>query len=77
MWVFELYQIIIIAIVADLFLGLIFNLDLEVFNPIRNYNNWTKINWFGVWVATVFLHLIFPPYAIIYWVYRLVTIGRK
>ena len=51
--------------------------DLSVFNPIRNYNQWRKINWFGVIVATILLNVIFPLYAIVYWGYKLVTIGRK
>ena len=57
------------------FLGMRF--DLSVFNPIRNYNQWRKINWFGVIVATILLNVIFPLYAIVYWGYKLVTVGRK
>ena len=79
MWNVEPYQIIIFAIFVDFFLGLVFLIpeDLEVFNPIRNYNTWRQINWFGVIVGTIFLHIIFPVYAIIYWGCVLVTIGRK
>ena len=51
--------------------------DLSIFNPIRNYNKWNKINWFGVIVATVLLNIGFPLYALVYWVYKLVTVGRK
>ena len=51
--------------------------DLSVFNPIRNHNQWRKINWFGVIVATILLNVIFPLYAIVYWGYKLVTAGRK
>jgi hypothetical protein len=51
--------------------------DLSVFNPIRNYNQWRKINWFGVIVATILLNVIFPLYAIVYWGYKLVTVGRR
>lgn len=77
MWIFEPYQIVIFAVLGDCILGALFNLDLEVFNPIRNYKTWTKINWFGVIMATIFLHIIFPVYAIVYWGYKLVTVGRK
>lgn len=51
--------------------------DLSIFNPIRNYNRWRKINWFGVIVATILLNVIFLLYAIVYWGYKLVTVGRK
>lgn len=77
LWIFEPYQLILMVLVAELFLGMVCNLDLEVFNPRRNYKQWYKINWFGVWVTTIFLHIVFPLYAIIYWIYKLVTVGRK
>ena len=54
-----------------------FDLDLNAFNPIRNYNEWNKINWFGVIIGTILLHLIYIPLAIYYWCYILVTVGRK
>ena len=60
---------------AFVLLGMSF--DLSIFNPIRNYNQWYKINWFGVIVATILLNVIFPLYAIVYWGYKLVTVGRK
>lgn len=53
------------------------NFDLSFFNPIRNYKQWTKMNWFGVGVCTLFLNIILLPYAIIYWTYKLFTVGRK
>ena len=54
------------------------NLDVfDFFNPIRNYNTWTSMNWFGVIIGTVFLHVLIPVYAMIYWFYKLCTFGRK
>ena len=53
------------------------NLDLLWFNPIQNYKNWTQLNWFGIIVITIFLNIIFFPYAIGYWIYKLFTVGRK
>lgn len=47
------------------------------FNPIRNYNTWTQFNWFGIAVITILLNVIFAPYAVVYWIYKLFTIGRK
>ena len=52
-------------------------MDLSIFNPIRNYKKWRKINWFGISVITLILNIIFLPYAICYWIYKLFTIGRK
>lgn len=54
------------------------NIDgFNLFNPIRNYKTWTSMNWFGVILGTVFLHVLFPVYAVIYWFYKLCTFGRK
>jgi hypothetical protein len=61
----------------EMFGLLAIGLDLSIFNPIRNYNQWCKINWFGVIVATIFLNIFFPLYAIGYWGYKLVTVGRE
>ena len=62
--------------------------DLSIFNPIRNYNKWTRLNWFGIGVITILLNIIFIPYAVCYWIYKIVaiiccliywlfTVGRK
>ena len=72
----------ILALIAfisffEVFVLLGMNFDLSVFNPIRNYNQWRKINWFGVIVATILLNVTFPLYAIVYWGYKLVTVGCK
>lgn len=81
MWVFEPYQIVIFSIVGEIIkefiLAFSFDLDFYNFSPIRNYNQWTKINWFGVIMGTLALHIIFPIFAICYWGYKLVTVGRK
>jgi len=62
--------------------------DLSIFNPIRNYNKWTNLNWFGISFITILLNIIFIPYAICYWIYKIIkiiclliywlfTVGRK
>lgn len=51
--------------------------DFECFNPIRNYRQWKKLNWFGVALGTIFLNLFYLPVSIIYWFWKLRTIGRK
>lgn len=48
----------------------------SILNPIYNYNNWTKFNRFGIAVITIFLNVIFIPFTIIYWMYKLFTAGR-
>ena len=70
---------VLIAIISffEMFVLLGMGFDLSVFNPIRNYNQWRKINWFGVIVATILLNVFFPLYAIVYWGCKLVTVGRK
>ena len=49
----------------------------SIFNPIRNYNKWTQFNWFGIAVMTLLLNVVFVPYAIVYWIYKLFTVGRN
>ena len=58
-------------------LGALVDIDLLVFNPLRNYKTWTKINWFGIGIITIFLNIFFLPYAIGYWIYIIFTIGRN
>lgn len=47
------------------------------FNPIRNYEQWNKMNWFGIIFCTIAVNVILFPYAICYWIYKLFTTGRK
>ena len=71
------FRLIILISFSEAFVLSGIGFDLSIFNPIRNYNKWCKINWFGVAIATILLNIIFPLYAIVYWGYRLVTVGRK
>lgn len=54
--------------------------DVSFLNPLRNYDEWYTINWFGIGVITILLNVICLPYAIIYWIYKLIhwlfTVGR-
>ena len=79
--------IVVIAGIEALILNSI-EFDLSIFNPIRNYNKWTKLNWFGISFITILLNIIFIPYAICYWTYKIIaviceliywlfTVGRK
>ena len=69
--------LILFLLICSIVLGISLNIDLEIFNPIRNYNEWDNLNWLGIFVITLLLNIIFIPYAIGYWIYKLFTIGRK
>jgi uncharacterized membrane protein len=71
-----IFSLIIIFIVELFMLSLIVE-DFSIFNPIRNYRQWSSLNWFGVGVITLLLNIIFIPYAVGYWIYKLFTIGRR
>lgn len=45
-----------------------------IFNPVRNYEQWDAMNWFGVGVVTLLLNVIFIPCSIFYWVYKIIEI---
>ena len=88
-----MYEIIIVLILMWFILSfagmsLWADLNLSIFNPIRNYNTWTNLNWFGIGFVTILLNLIALPMAILYWIYKIVellcnftyllfTVGRK
>ena len=66
------------SLLETIVLGILTGFDLSIFNPIRNYKEWTKLNWFGISVITLLLNIIFIPYAFCYWgIYKAFTIGRK
>ena len=51
------------------------------FNPIDNYEEWDKLNIFGVLVFTLLINILLAPWAIIYWTFKFLvvifTIGRR
>jgi hypothetical protein len=51
------------------------------FNPIVNYEEWRRLNIFGVLVFTLLLNLLFAPFALIYWTIKVLafifTFGRR
>ncbi len=51
--------------------------DFSTFNPVKNYDRWTSMNWFGVILFTLMLNLICPGLAVGYWFWKLCTVGRK
>lgn len=75
----EIYLMVFAYVVYTgiILLGTISSFHGVCFNPIKNYNKWTKFNWFGITVITLVINIIFLPYAICYWFYKLFTVGRK
>ena len=49
---------------------------LQWVNPIVIYNN-VPVNWFGCIVLTILAHITAGPWVIVYWFYKLCTVGRK
>lgn len=70
--------IIMYVVASATALCVLVGFDLSIFNPIRNYKEWRKMNWFGILITTFVLNIILLPYAFIYWgIYKLFTVGRK
>lgn len=50
------------------------------FNPIDNYEEWDQLNVFGVLVFTLLINILLAPWAIIYWIIKILialfTVGR-
>lgn len=51
------------------------------FNPIANCEEWNKLNIFGVLVFTLLISILLAPWAMIYWIIKILvamfTVGRK
>lgn len=45
-------------------------------NPLFIYKH-IDVNWFGASLLALVGNVIFVPYAILYWFYKLCTVGRK
>lgn len=75
-WIVLIFYVVITGILAAAGVA---NNDLEsipyLINPVKIYRA-NKVNIFGCILLTLLLHLIFPYYAIIYWIYKLCTVGR-
>lgn len=69
-------------ILAYVFINVIFLFNLsienmeEAFNPIQVYEE-NNVNWFGCIMLVLLAHILFLPIAIIYWIYKLCTFGRR
>lgn len=45
-------------------------------NPLFIYHN-EKVNWFGASLLALIANVSIPCYAIMYWIYKLCTVGRR
>ena len=76
---FYMYSIMIYIMFTATYIGV--NWNMSFLNPIHNYKKWLSFNWFGVIICTLLINIIFLPYAILYWLYKLIyflfTVGRK
>ena len=58
----------------------IFNISIETmgtgFNPVQVYKTY-KVNWFGCIMLVLLAHIMFLIMAIVYWFYKLCTVGRE
>jgi hypothetical protein len=71
--------ILIIVYVVINFI-ILFNEDIETmesnYNPIQVYKD-NNVNWFGCILLVLVTHIIFIIPAIVYWFYKLCTVGRR
>lgn len=49
---------------------------LSFINPLVIYDA-ISVNWFGAILIAIFLHILLPVVAVLYWFYKLCTVGRK
>ena len=72
------YALVAGALAAFIFIA--FNLGDEIglafMNPNVLYNT-GKVNWFGAYFLAIIFSIIFLPVAIVYWFYKLYTVGRR
>ena len=48
----------------------------DMFDPVVKYES-GEFNLFGVIVITAILNIVFMPMAIVFWLYKLCTVGRR
>lgn len=48
----------------------------DIFDPVVKYES-GEFNLFGAMAITVVLNTIFMPMAVVYWLYKLCTVGRR
>ena len=70
---------IVLNIVIPLLIALSYDGDgpnLSFLNPRVIYDN-IDVNWFGAIFLAIVFNILLPLSAVIYWMYKLCTVGRK
>lgn len=47
----------------------------DLFIPANLYDA-IRVNWFGAWFLSIIANIVGLPFAIVFWIYQLCTIGR-
>lgn len=66
----------IIIIIGQEFFELPEGFGLSFLNPDVLYEA-GRVNWFGAYFFGILFNLIFAPFAVFYWIYKLSTVGRR
>lgn len=69
------YIVLQLALLFGIFLDEI-DVGLAWFNPLWLYQH-LPVNWFGAFFVALIGNLMFIPFAVGYWMYKVCTIGRK
>lgn len=51
------------------------DVGLSFVNPLV-IHQYLWVNWFGAWLLAIIAHICLPIIAILYWIYKLCTVGR-
>lgn len=76
--IWNVLGIVLLASCLALRWGRVFDMadGWEFVNPSHIYK-YARVNWFGAFVLALIYSVICPVAAIIYWFYKLCTVGRK
>lgn len=64
------------AFVIAILSSITFSKGVEFVNPSVLYEKF-KVNWFGAFFLAILFNLLILPIAIVYWIYKLCTVGRN
>lgn len=77
----NIYTIIFLSPILYIFVAAILghitnSFGAEFVNPTFLYET-LRVNWFGAFFLAVIFNLLTVPVAIVYWIYKLCTVGRR
>lgn len=68
-----LSTIVFVTLVELCILGAVNDVDLSIFSAVRNYEEWYGLQWVEVVIFTIILNIVFMPFAVFYWLYKVLT----